>query len=468
MNIHNIFFYIHIYKKQMVKAKKAKKEVVENDPFKDMTEEKLSKLKVNGKGGLRDFIVKNKIFSGISNLSKKQLISDTLISEWWRDNVINKGKKPPKKVAPKKTAKGVEKLPVSEDLKKRQKLQNELRECEARIKKRDDMIKKKDDELKKRDEKDTEELKARAIEALEDVKEAETPKEKKEAIKELVEDVVKTDVVEKALSRPDNVAIAEPLQLFEMLSKKMGASVDKLPEEDKDDIKDGLKKAIDKEIKAPIDKEIKKVVKKEIKGVSSDNKTAEQHGLISHHGNGSIDVGHTVINLYTNGSQHPDFPIPQSVVRQALQAQQMPLQEQHRVAEGLRTYVPESPPIQGIPKEVIPREVPHPSHSSIRSRFEKQSSVPPVKKFPTVKPPDRVKKPQTKPPVAQKEEPEEEFKPSAFDDDSEEEESPADKARRLRQEQVAKETGRSKGKGKTDKFKNKLEGLLGKPRSPPK
>jgi hypothetical protein len=95
--------------------------------------------------------------------------------------------------------------------------------------------------------------------------------------------------------------------------------------------------------------------------------------------------------------------------------------------------------------------------------------VPPVKKFPTVKPPDRVKKPQTKPPVVQKEEPEEdEFKPSAFDDDSEEEESPADTARRLRQEQVAKETGRSKKKGLNDKFKNKLEGLLGKPRTPPK
>jgi hypothetical protein len=455
----------------MVKAKDKKKEVVE-DPFKDMTEEKLSKLKVLGKDGLRAFIVKNKIFSGISNLSKKQLISDVLISEWWRDNIINKGKKPIKKVAPKKTVKGIEKLPESKDMKTRQKLQNELRECEARIAKRDALLAKKDTELKKRDEKDAEELKKRAVKAIKedikDVKEAETPVEKKEAVKELVKEVVKTDVVEKALTRPDNIAIDDTLEIFEMLSKQTGVSINKLDDDDKTAIKDGLKKAIDKEIKAPIDKEIKKVVKKEVKGVSSNGKTAEQHGLISHHGNGSIDVGHTVINLYTNGSQHPDFPIPQSVVRQALQAQQMPLQEQHRVAEGLRTYVPESPPIQGIPKEVIPREVPHPSHSSIRSRFERSSSVPPVKKFPTVKPPDRIKKEQTKPPVQQDEPEEDEFKPSAFDDDSEEEEEPADKARRLRREQVAKETGRSRGKGRTDKFKNKLDGLLGKPRTPPK
>jgi hypothetical protein len=459
-------------------AKKIVTKEVDVNPFENMNEEKLRKLPVLGKKGLRAFVVKNKILKGISNLKKKQFIDDILVSEWWRDNV-GKGKKSKAKKAEKVKEPSV-------TAKARQKLQNELRLCENRINKKNKSIGERDTEIErlnllvKDKSKKTKPDKKKVIKIIKDdlnvLTDADTLKGKDKAVEKLSDDILQVDDVSDALTRPDNIALEDPEKIFRMLSNTTQGSIEKLNEADKTLLKETLSKAVEKEIKEPIDKEIKNVIKKEIKGFSSDSKTAEQHGLISHHGNGSIDVGHTVLNLYTNGSQHPDFPIPLSVARQALQAQQLPLQEQHRVAEGLRTYVPESPPIKGIPKEVIPREVSHPSHSSIRSRFERSSSVPPSKKFPQVKPPDRIKKTQDKPPVAQKEVEEEEEEPikkSAFADDSEEEEEPETEDEKLRkikeakQKEIARDFRGAKGKGKTDKFKNRLEGLLGKPRKPP-
>lgn len=147
-------------------------------------------------------------------------------------------------------------------------------------------------------------------------------------------------------------------------------------------------------------------------------------------GKKQLDLGHTIVNIFVGSNQHPDYPIPQSLVRSALEAQQLPPQQEQKVSRFLREEAKRTPISRSTPSK-------------------------PSKKFPPVR---------TRPAPRRevKEEEEEEFQPTSggFDDDSEEEESPADKARRERQEQMRREMSRSKGKGRKDAFKNKLEGLL--------
>ena len=107
--------------------------------------------------------------------------------------------------------------------------------------------------------------------------------------------------------------------------------------------------------------------------------TKEKHeenkeGFISYHDKDKkmIDTGHSIINIYCGGSNHPDFPIPQSLARQALNAQQMPLFQQQQLGQFLQQQQPV--PIQGIPQQAIPQPIPHPSHENLK----------PVKKFPPV------------------------------------------------------------------------------------
>jgi hypothetical protein len=66
--------------------------------------------------------------------------------------------------------------------------------------------------------------------------------------------------------------------------------------------------------------------------------------------NERISVGHAIINIYTGGSSHPDYPIPQSVVKSALNANSLKPQHQREVFD-IAGNIPVAPPIK---KEVFP------------------------------------------------------------------------------------------------------------------
>jgi hypothetical protein len=50
------------------------------------TEEGLKKMKVTGKDGLRELVVREKIFTGISSLKKADIIAKIIDSKWWSRN----------------------------------------------------------------------------------------------------------------------------------------------------------------------------------------------------------------------------------------------------------------------------------------------------------------------------------------------------------------------------------------------
>ena len=454
----------------------------------NMTEEKLRKLKVFGKGGLRDFITSNKIFSGISNLTKAQLIQDTLISEWWRNNVL-KGKKKGEKVEEveeveevrKETSAGkFLKKKASKELdevsKLKQKLQNRLRECETRILKRDAEIAKRDAEILKRDS----DILEKSI----------TPTERKEAIEQLGEDIVKVGAVQDVIEeRGDNIEVEDLSDIIELMPKITATNIDFMelkPEEVKqivEVVKENIEEVIENPPASlipipppapPLPLPLEELPQIEAEPVNPAPETPSvplentppsyTEGMITHKDpeQKAVDVGHTIVNVYCNGSNHPDFPVPQSVVRQALDAQQLPLFQQQQMAEFLKQQAQQQVPIQGIPPEAIPDPIPHPSHSSLRpyqkpkpaSKFPPVSTVQrdkPASKFPPVKTVQRNK------PVVEKEE---EKQPSRFEDDDEEEETAEEAIKRKRQEEIAKEFSRAKKKGFNDKFKSKLEGIF--------
>jgi hypothetical protein len=177
----------------------------------------------------------------------------------------------------------------------------------------------------------------------------------------------------------------------------------------------------------------------------------------SFRGGKKIDLGHMVINMYCQGSTHPDYPVPQSVVRTALNAQSLP--SGHPTEQVIRNLVREEASQMrknqtGIPlkavAEVLPRTFAPPPpaplpKTQIPRVFEPlRAPKEPSKKFPTVVPTVR-------------------NRPISFeddDDDSDEEETASERARRLRMEQLASEMGQSKGKGKSGKFRKKLARAL--------
>jgi hypothetical protein len=188
----------------------------------------------------------------------------------------------------------------------------------------------------------------------------------------------------------------------------------------------------------------------ELEELKSDDE--EDHPLISKKEDDKkqMDLGHTIVNVYCGGNSHPDFPVPQSVVRQALNAQNLQPLQQQQVSQFLRQEAQTTPINQAVSQPPVQ------SLSNIRNKFNKPDVKPaPVKKFPPVK----TTKPLQKPIIPK----DDDDKPSSskFEDEDEEEETKEERMKRERAEQIAKEVGRSKGKGKTDKFKNKLEGILG-------
>ena len=157
-------------------------------------------------------------------------------------------------------------------------------------------------------------------------------------------------------------------------------------------------------------------------------------------------VGHTIVNVYCGGSSHPNFPVPQSIVRKALEAEKLPPKEKKVLHKALKKI--DFAKFEGIPSQVIPKAVPHSTHKlpSTKSRF----SVPSSKK--------------TKPAMVELEEEASEFE----DDDDDIEETAQEKTIRLRKAELAKVAKKgAKTKEKKDRVKSKLEGIFAK-RSPPK
>ena len=60
-----------------------------------------------------------------------------------------------------------------------------------------------------------------------------------------------------------------------------------------------------------------------------------------------ISIGHAIINIYTGGSSNPNIPIPQHIVRSAIDAQRLPAEEQkeiHNIVRNTPSFIPPAPP----------------------------------------------------------------------------------------------------------------------------
>jgi len=127
------------------------------------------------------------------------------------------------------------------------------------------------------------------------------------------------------------------------------------------------------------------MIKEEIKLLKEHNKkikqpNTEKNVTYKDSDKKQIDAGHTIVNVYCNGSNHPDFPIPQSVVRHALNANALPQAQQQQVGEQVQQIAQTMPVIRGIPPEAITAPVPHPSHKKVK-KFPPVETTKPIKKI---------------------------------------------------------------------------------------
>ena len=382
-----------------------------NDPFSNMNEEKLRTLPVIGVGGLRKFVVKNNIFKGISNLKKGELINDILVSKWWRDNITNKTSKKSDDISKKsddksddeskKKNKAKDVADLAKSLKLRQELQRDLRICEDRIKKRDKSIIERDDEI---------EALNLLIKKRVDKKDKKSVKKVKKSDKEV--DKLVDELKDDEDLRPNNLQVSD---IQDIMGDSKPPSPPPAP---------------------PIPPPIAPPPKEPIPTDSS-TQTPPPHteGLITHQEpqKQNVDAGHTIVNVYCGGNHHPDYPVPQSVVRQALNANKAPLYQQQDIGNFLRDEA---------------RNFNKPA-----KKFEPVKTITPNKPIDfekTKRKPERTTQTEDEP-----------LKKSSFEDDDEEEEDEVDRLRRLKREEVARETGKSKGRGFSDAFKRRLEEKLG-------
>ena len=241
------------------------------------------------------------------------------------------------------------------------------------------------------------------------------------------------------------------------------------PEAKRPTIKNEYVKALQeqRELKKEIQM-LKKQLEENEKKTGTENRDAKigtenrDDDLLKYHDDGiMIDIGHSILNFYVGGSNHPDFPVPQSIVKQALKSQKLPEEKQKELAEELKKIKPVK--IQGIPKEVIPEYVPHKSHKELKKRFETNEDVPKEKKK------ERKKMPWDDAPrrKGKRQEEIEELTEDDNDDEFEgeisepEEETQQERQKREREEELQKVMKRGeRQKKKRDKVKSKLEGIL--------
>jgi len=266
---------------------------------------------------LRRFIVDNKIFKGIANLKKEQLVSDIIASKWWKEH---KGQSHSIKAPEVK----VEKEPPKEEKKR----------AMAVVKQEPIDI----EPIKKEKKARASKLSIPTITLV-----PRHPPEVEAMIERAREAVEEAPKVEEARE-----AIPLPLEMTPKVEEERGKISPPHLEEKKEEIPSVM-------ANPPI------------------GRLTEYHDQPHR----VVDVGSTIVNVYCNGSPHPDFPIPQSVVRHALRAQQMPLAEQQQLAAMLSKYQEQNEPpiIEGIPKEAIPQEVPHISHTKLSSAHKFPSVI---------------------------------------------------------------------------------------------
>jgi hypothetical protein len=173
---------------------------------------------------------------------------------------------------------------------------------------------------------------------------------------------------------------------------------------------------------------IKKLGNKKVKETDDDKGNLQKR----------LDLGHTIVNVYANGSNHPDFPVPMTVVRHALNAQNLTGEKRQNVEDELRKDLKNITPIKGIPREAIPDPVPHPSHKNLKKETVEKLEKAVKNRRDAIAPSN-----------------------DRDDSDFEESESATEKQQRERLEELAKVTSVSGKRGFNSKFQAKLEGLLG-------
>jgi len=188
----------------------------------------------------------------------------------------------------------------------------------------------------------------------------------------------------------------------------------------------------------------------------------------------NMDVGHTIVNVYCSGNTHPDYPIPQSLVRQALDSNNLPLYQQQELGNFLRQeihhyyhgtepiyqqpqpiyqqpiyqqppqIIPQAPPqiIPQAPPQIIPQAPPQIIPQA------PQPIIQPVKKHPAV---------QTNIPIIRKPPTESKENIDENDDETAKEEKEAQRLIKLKEERL-KEA--SLGTRASEAFKKRLESKL--------
>jgi hypothetical protein len=272
----------------------------------------LEKLNVTGVGGLRDLVVKNKIFKGIANLKKKQIIEDILSSDWWKKNGINdevKEEKEGKEEKEEKEGKTEQPTTLKECLTQKQKLRNEIRELERRIKDRDKILKQKQDEEKKQEEE------------IRENREKRKQRKKENREKKKVESILNTKETQTDEIKENNIEIKKELEEIEEIEEKINKDA--------------------KEVKE-IETQTEETQTEEIKTLPLSH-SPHTEGLISHkeEQKKNVDVGHTIVNVYCGGHQSPNYPVPQYVVRQALNSNNLPLHQQQEIGDMMKQEAPQ-------------------------------------------------------------------------------------------------------------------------------
>lgn len=207
-----------------------------------ITYDKLNSMKVAGTGGLRDFVVNNKIIKGISKLKKAEYIEKIMASEWWKTNGDGSKYTTQKDLSKPKNLK--------ECLTQKEKLRNEILDLEKQI-----------------------------------------------SAKNNTED-------------KSNINISLP----DLIIESNTANNTELPEiDDTDDESPEL-----------------------------DN----TNGLITYKESEkrNIDIGNTAINIYTNGNYDPELMIPQKIVRQALNGNNLSLYKQQVIGDLLEIKIQQLQP----------------------------------------------------------------------------------------------------------------------------
>ena len=430
----------------------------------------LDKLTVLGAGGLRAFIVKNKIVvNKIAKAKRAELVNAIVKSDWWKDNGTpvsnsteekkdkeekNKDKeeknkdKEEKEAASAETQKSILIGEVEKCINEKNDLRKEIRDLGKRIKDKDltihigEKVAEKEKEKKIRNEK---------------------KKVKKESKREELQAELDAKINEiETITKANNINIDKE----DLILKQMREDVYSLPQ---------------------LDEPVNEIPLSHI---------PHQDGLISHkeESKRNVDVGHSVINVYCGGNSNPNFPIPQEVVRQALNMNNLPIYQQQEIGDMIMKEVAglnlaqnnKAPPYiqnqyfqqpapqqQFIPQpqpQYIPPPQPQPQYIPAPQAPPQAPQFIPAPQAPQFIPPPQAPKPTAKKFPEVKTVKPLEKRPERKQQDDDDEEDEVDKEERLEREEIERlntlkaeriaEAQSGSNKGFNPKFMKRLEQKL--------